>query len=308
MKKPNLFIVGEAKCGTTALHYFLSQHPEIYMSELKEPNYFNKDFHKKAKKLKRKAGFLKLKTDKDYLKLFKSAKNEKIIGEATPDYLMSEEAAKRIAEFNPNAKIIAMFREPVSYLYSLHSQLVFNLAEPEKDFLKALALEKERKKGRHLPKSVAVPDVLFYSERAKFAEHLKRFYKYFKKSQIKVIIFEEFIADNKKTYKEVLEFLGVDKGFIPEFKIVNANKELRIGSLKKLANAMSLPGITAKLPKPLRKLLALIFDKLTYKNKKRKKLDEEAKKILMKRYKKEVLRLSKLLNKDLVKLWGYDKI
>ena len=80
MKKPNLFIVGKPKCGTTTLSSFLKHHPEIFMSTPKEPNYFCTDFHKEKDRYHKGSKYFSFETRKDYLKLFKDVKYEKIIG------------------------------------------------------------------------------------------------------------------------------------------------------------------------------------------------------------------------------------
>ena len=78
-KIPNLFIVGAPKCGTTSLHYWLSQHPEIFMSDPKEPFYFCKDLHEEADNLHGyKVNYFKYRDEESYLQIFQNAKNEKI--------------------------------------------------------------------------------------------------------------------------------------------------------------------------------------------------------------------------------------
>ena len=114
MNKPNLFIVGAPKCGTTFLYHYLKQHPEIYFPDFKEPHFFGSD-------LIRKNGAYDLSLN-NYKSLFNSDK--KIIGEASTFYIFSKNAAKEIYDFNPDAKIIIMLRNLVDLAYSLHSQLL----------------------------------------------------------------------------------------------------------------------------------------------------------------------------------------
>ncbi|MCP2728272.1 sulfotransferase family protein [Limnofasciculus baicalensis] len=104
MKKPNLFVVGAPKCGTTSMHNYLGQHPEIFMSSPKELHYFSRDidcFTGKIKELY------------NYLQLFDSAGNAKYIGESSPEYLYSEVASQQIKELCSDAKIIIMLRNPL---------------------------------------------------------------------------------------------------------------------------------------------------------------------------------------------------
>src|ERR1035437_7298590 len=106
---PDFFIVGQFKCGTTALHQMLRLHPQIYMPELKELWFF-------APELLANARSSRPKTLDDYMSLFAAARPEQRIGEATPSYLMSATAARRIADLHPDARIIAILREPASFL------------------------------------------------------------------------------------------------------------------------------------------------------------------------------------------------
>lgn len=216
MRKPDLFIVGASKSGTTTLYRFLKQHPDIFMSELKEPRFFCKDRITESEKFRRenrknlikKWNFYPILTEKDYLDLFTGWENEKITGEASPQYLNSKVAAKEIRKFNPNAKIIIMLRNPVDWMYASHSQALKSGFETVSNFKKALELEEERKKG-NLPKlSLLVhPMRLLYFEGAKFAEQVKRYMDVFDRKQIKMIIFDDFRKDNAKVYREVLKFL-----------------------------------------------------------------------------------------------------
>ena len=117
-KRPNLFIVGAPKCGTSSLHYHLSKHPEIYMSRYKEPHFFGKDLTRLNK--------IFYTNEKEYLSLFNIVKEEKIIGESSPQYLYSYSAPREIKEFNPESKIIILLRNPINMIYSYHSQLLYS--------------------------------------------------------------------------------------------------------------------------------------------------------------------------------------
>lgn len=308
MVKPNLFIVGEPKSGTTALCFLLSQHPDIFISEPKEPNFFSKDLIKESDKFHGKKRFFEYRTEEDYLKLFKNC-NCKICGEGSTTYLYSKVAAHEIKKFNPEAKIIIMIRNIVDFLHSLHSEYLSLGDENVEDFKTALDLEELRKQGKHLPKRVLFPSYLFYSERSKFTEHIKRFYEFFDKKQIKIIIQEEFKENNAVIYKEVLEFLGVDSGFTPEFKIINPNKKVRFRKLKNLLESPLFWKVPKSItPNKVYELMKKIFYGVMFKKEPRYKMDENLRLELMKKYKPEVVKLSKMLNRDLVSLWGYDKI
>jgi len=140
MKKPNLIIVGAAKCGTTSLHNYLNQHPEIFMSYIKEPRHFCSDFFPFGSEK-----HFKYKDEKTYLKLFEKGLDKKIVGESTPLYLYSKKSAKEIHEFNPDAKVIIMLRDPLYFMYSFYFHMRHNLQEEADTFKEALDKESYRK-------------------------------------------------------------------------------------------------------------------------------------------------------------------
>lgn len=309
MKKPNLFIVGQPRSGTYALHYFLSQHPEVFMSEDKEPLFFCKDFHEESDLFHKHRAFFRYRKESDYLSLFAAAKNEKFAGESSTHYLFSKVAAREILKFNPDAKIIMMLREPVSFLYSLYSQHFVRSQENVGDFETALSLEKERKSGRKIPPTVYCPRFLFYSERIKYYEQIVRYYDLFDKSNIKVIIFDDFKQQNDVIYKDVLGFLNVDADFVPVFDQVNVSKKPRFAKLNAwLLNSAFKKAIQNVIPTSLYSKIKPMGKKVLWRNQSRKPLDSSLRQKLMSEYKPEVVKISELLGIDLVKRWKYDQI
>jgi hypothetical protein len=324
MKKPNLFIVGEPKCGTTSLYYYLKQHPDIFMSPLKEPKFFCKDLHIECiehwgrKKLKH---YFQITKENHYSKLFKNARDEKILGEASVFYLVSQVSAKEIYQFNKKAKIIVSFREPVSQQKSMFLHNTRSAVEDANSFEEALNLEPKRRKGERLPQRVYYPSQLYYSEYIKYAEHLKRFLNYFPRENIKVVIFDDLKRDTEGVYKEILSFLDVDDTFKCDFKVKNKRGVPRFSKLREIATkSYRIRGMAQKiLPLKVRILWSKTLDKITVKRVDKKKLykiPKRFRKKLMKKYKPEVIKINNLLHeynliepsKDLVKLWGYDKI
>ena len=178
----------------------------------------SKKWHDRLKKIEKKG----------YLKLFKDCNPDTITGEATTWYLFSKDAAKNIYEFNNEAKIIIMLRNPVDMLYSLHSHYMYHgNIETIKDFKKALDAEEDRKKGINMPKNSTRPYGVFYSDIIDYAPQIERYFKTFGRENVKVIIFEEFIRDTSKIYYEVLEFLSIEEKLEPHITRVNANKKVR---------------------------------------------------------------------------------
>ena len=146
-KIPNLFIVGAPKCATTSLHHYLQQHPDIAMCKIKEPHFFCTDFHRECDTFHQAPTLFEIRDESAYLSLFSHWKGEKIVGESSTSYLYSQTAADHIYDFNADAKIIIVLREPVSLLYSWHSHLVNNREETIDDFKSALSAEHEKKTG-----------------------------------------------------------------------------------------------------------------------------------------------------------------
>src|SRR5271155_1319829 len=195
-RAPDFFIVGHAKCGTTALYEMLRRHPQIYMPALKEPLYFATDL--RARFQRRAAGPLPTELE-DYLSLFADAGARQLVGEASSSYLWSRVAAANIASLQPSARIIAILREPGSFLRSLHLQLLQNHIESEKDLRKALALENARRQGKRIPRRSARPQALFYSERVRYVEQLRRYHALFPAERVLVLIYDDFRRDNEAT-------------------------------------------------------------------------------------------------------------
>jgi hypothetical protein len=177
---PDFFIVGHAKCGTTALYEMLRRHPEIYMSAVKEPYYFAVDHpHPRRNSRRRRWTTLdqtgtRAETFDEYLSLFEDATPGQRVGEASTHYLWWPSAPARIAAAQPQARIVAILREPADFLRSLHLQLSQNGHETQRSFRKAMALEPARRHGRRIPRRSVWPGCLLYSERVRYVEQLRR--------------------------------------------------------------------------------------------------------------------------------------
>jgi hypothetical protein len=219
--RPSFFIVGHSKCGTTALARFLHEHPRLFVCDPEEPNYF-------CPSLCRADGPPSLffgRSEDEYLSLFDAAQPGQLCGEASAAYLFSTEAAERIAEFDPDARIIMIFREPADFLHSYHLQLLKNApaeGETVRDLGEAIGLESERRAGRQLPEGCLLPEFLQYStDRIRYDEHFDRFAARFPNKQILPLIYEDFRRDNGATVRRVFEFLGVDPNFEVQLRDYN---------------------------------------------------------------------------------------
>ena len=310
MNKPNFFIVGKPKSGTTALHVMLNQHPEIFMSPFKEPNHFNREHVEEAER--RDGGYrgLPYKDLNRYLELFEAADAQKIIGEASPTYLDSRTAASEIAKFNPEAKILMVLREPVSFIRSLHSQMLRSGNETESSLREALLLEEARKRGEEIPKFTSNPANLFYLERANYCEQVTRYLDVFDSSQVKVVIYEDFREDNRAVLKTILEFLGVDA----EFSLKPVNVNVREGvRFTKLASWLIHHGerkvgaFKERAPNWLLTPVRAILRPVIFKKARHEPLDPQLRAELETKLRPDVERLGRVLGIDLIDKWDFGK-
>ncbi len=223
--KPNFFIVGAPKCGTTALYEYLRPHPNIFMPEIKEPHFFAKDL----------GTYPRIKTMEEYRALFADATPEhRRVGEASVYYLRSSVAIPGIREYSPDAKILAMFRNPVDMVYSLHSQLLHVAEETVSDFETAWRLQERRSRGLDLPPAIRSPLLVQYAQVGQFGTQARRLLSCFPREQVKLILYDDFAASPKQVYDEVIAFLGIPHDHRTEFPRINENKGARVAWLRRL--------------------------------------------------------------------------
>lgn len=219
---PNFFIVGAPKCGTTALYEYLRTHPNVFMPELKEPHFFAKDL----------GGYPRIKTLEAYRELFEPrAAHHLAVGEASVYYLRSQVAIRNIHAFNPEARIIAMFRNPVDMVYSLHSQLLYWSEEVEPDFEAAWRLQGPRRRGQDLPPQSRGAFLLDYLQAGSFGTQVERLLSVVPRPQVKLILYDDLTASPRAIYDETIEFLGLPPDHRSEFPRINENKRARLAWL-----------------------------------------------------------------------------
>jgi hypothetical protein len=216
-RRPNTFILGAPKCGTTALSEYLREHPRAFLSKPKEPHYFCAEFDYYFAPGQR--------TEDHYLGLFAAATDEHLaVAEASVWYLYSSDAARNIAAFDPAARAIVMLRNPVDLVPSLHSQLLYMLDEDEPDLARAWELQEPRRRGERVPATARVPAFLQYGEAARLGAQLARVYDALPREQVLTIVFDDLREDTGAVYRRTLEFLGLPDDGRAEFPRVNENK------------------------------------------------------------------------------------
>jgi hypothetical protein len=313
VRLPDFFIVGHAKSGTTALYSMLRRDPQIFMPDAKEPWFFARELWERTPP--RPEGTPK--TLEQYAAWFQGAGAAQLVGEASPLYLWSPTAAARIAEARPDARIIAILREPASFLRSLHMQFLQTYIETESDFAKALALEPARRAGREIPRYTYWPQTLLYSEHVRYVEQLQRYLAVFKREQLLVLTYDDFLADNEATVREVLRFLGLDHEVGVEALHANPTVHLRSQRAHELLHAVSVGrgpvsqvlkrAIKTVVPERARRgVVRTIRGRLLYAEPP--PADERLMAELRRRFKPEVVALSDFMERDLVRIWGYDSV
>ncbi len=224
--KPNFFIVGAPKCGTTALYEYLRLHPNIFMPKIKEPHYFAKDL----------GSYPRIKTAEEYAAMFADAGAAHLrVGEASVYYLRSAVAIPNIRAYDPEARIIAMFRNPVEMLHALHAQLLYVAEETEPDFERAWRLQERRKQGLDLPPRSRGAFLLQYAEFGRFGTQTERLLATFPREQVMLILYDDFAASTRAVYDQTLEFLGLPHDERAAFPRINEHKRARLAWLRDLA-------------------------------------------------------------------------
>lgn len=221
--KPNLFIVGAPKCGTTAWVDYLGSHPDIFFCKVKEPHHFSHDFPK----------WRWFPVREEYLALFRDSGDAPVVGEGSVRYLYSSVAAREIHNFNPDAKILIFLRNQEDFLPSVHNQQLYNRDESIENFELAWRLSGKRTADT-LPACCREPSFLDYAAMGRFHEQIERYFDVFPAEQIRVIAFRDWITDPRHTYLDILRFLGLEDDGRIDFPPVNEakhHKSKRLASL-----------------------------------------------------------------------------
>jgi hypothetical protein len=179
---PNFLIIGAAKAGTTSLYHYLRAHPDVYMTRVKEPRYYWHEGWSQVPAVRTREG---------YERLFDGVTSQRAVGEASPQYLDSPTAPDRIKADLPDAKLIVSLRDPVDRAYS--------------SYLGRLRSGNERS---------ALGDAMrpgsYYCETSRYYPRLSRYFARFPRSRIKVILFDDLVADTRAVVKELFDFLAID--------------------------------------------------------------------------------------------------
>ncbi len=310
---PDFYIVGHYKSGTTALYKMLRQHPQVFMSPLKEPHYFASD---RAPRFERPEGRPLPRTFEDYTALFLDARPEQKVGEASASYLWSRVAPGEIARVQPQARAIAILREPTAFLRSMHLNWVRNGWETERDLAKAIALEPQRARGEQLPRDCQYPVLLQYTEHVRYAEQLGRYREHFAPEQMLVLIHEDYRRDNETVLRQVMRFVGVDEEQpIDTLRANVSTGEVRSARLDGVVSSVTVGrgAISRSAKAAVKSVTTSRMRRSAFQAVRRRAVlsdppepDEAFVRELRARFLPEVQAAGELLGRDLVSLWGYE--
>ncbi|MGL5796321.1 MAG: sulfotransferase family protein, partial [Waterburya sp.] len=293
MNVPNFIVIGAAKSGTTSLYRYLNQHPSIYLSPIKETNFFATKFVdtiplfqdldltlEQAKK-----NTFPVKNFTDYQRLFEEAtSNQTAIGEVSPLYLNSFVAAQKIKSHIPDVKLIAILRNPIDRAYSGY-QMQLRQAKETRGFASNLGVEE------------------IYIRGGFYYEQLKRYFETFNSCQIKVLLYEDFRKNPLKVMQEIFKFIEVDDTFAPD-----TSTKFNQGGIPKNVNAYNLvlnnkistivqKSLKAMMPPKIRqKLISEVQSRLLSKPQ---PLTPEIRRQLKEIYQNDVYKLEQLINRNL---------
>lgn len=294
-KKPNFFLVGAPKTGTTAIAKYLGDHPSVFFSDPKEPNFFNTDFSEKYRPIRNWNKYLNY--------CFYRSEGYKAVGEGTVWYLYSKKAIPAILDFNPQAKFIVGIRNPIEMAPAMHATEVMVSHESEKSFARAWELQFERKQGKAIPKKCPEPKVLMYGDICSMGAQLNRMLARVKPEQVYIYLFDDLKQNPKRVYKGILEFLGLRDDGRDDFPVLNPYKRVKSPVIADAINSLSRKIDVG----PLKKKMGIktgggffrAIKRMNTKKVKKRPLSPALKKELWEYFRKDVAILENLLDRDL---------
>jgi hypothetical protein len=295
-RKPNFFIVGSEKCGTTTLYYHLKSHHDIYFCEkYKEPYFFSTKYVKMPHQGindeindEKRAGFDGF---DDYLELFKDATDEKIIGEASTDYLYYYQAAADIKAMNPEAKILISLRNPIDRAFSAYYHQVNKKIETL-SFRQALEQEENRIRDNY-------SFIWRYKDLGLYYKQVKYYLDVFGQENVKIILFDDIKNDIKSVIHEILQFLEVE----PNLKIRTSEKHRATGVYRfnRFNDLLFKKSFIRRILQTVltQKARNRLLLKLINLNLKKPEMDPSTRKYLVDYFKEDIHKTEKLINRSL---------
>jgi len=272
IKLPTFLVIGAAKSGTTSLYYYLKQHPKIFLPKIKEINYFAFKGQK--------AGRFWAKTLEEYEAYFTDTGDFDVVGEVTPLYFSTKGTPERIKKLIPNAKIIAILRNPIDRAYSHYNMYV-----------------RAGRENRTVEE--ALMDInSVYTRVGFYFKNLSKYFALFDSKNIKILFFDELQSEPKKLMKALYEFLEVDANISLDFTVKHASGY--VPKNKYLNKILKSDFIRFKLKQLIpQKLIGLVLKLKNCYSTKPPSLPNELRSALISIYKDDILNLQEYLQKDL---------
>ena len=299
-KLPNFFIVGAAKAGTTSIYAYLSQHPDIYLSPLKEPKFFsvsaNEFPHNGPGDSNVDSSIIR--NWDDYIELFKDAGHEKVIGEASADYLyFNKTVIPLIYKISPDAKILIILRNPTDRAFSAYRHMLKDKRE-SLSFEEAIKAEVKRKRDNF-------EFIWFYKDVGYYYHQVLEYLKTFNKGFVKICLYDDLTENSSEVTRDILRFLEVDEGFSPDITVKHNVSEIKRNE--------SIDHFLTEYDHPVKKLLRPLLlytlghdntEKIVdyFKHKNVLRMRSKTRKHLIDIYREDIQKLEDLIERDLP-LW-----
>lgn len=289
---PTFLIIGAAKSGTTSLYHYIGQHPDVFMSPVKETNFFAfcdgmPPFQDPWAVLLHQESVRDIET---YRRLFSAAASFRARGEASPQYLLRPGTAERIYRYVPEAKLIAILRHPAYAAFSSFMMRLRDGHEPYRDFRQAIEAET---RGERQNWSFGN-----YLSRFSYYEQLSEYYSVFPGEQIRVYLFEDLMTEAPELFRDLFQFIDVTPDFIPDTSVqlnrsgVIRNPVLRwLWHLSSPVRARTRPFLPDRLRRRAYNIVVREIEKPPY--------DPALRRQVAELYRDDIVRLQELIGRDL---------
>lgn len=290
MKLPNFLIVGVQKAGTTSIYNYLDQHPQVYMSPVKETNFLEKDWETiDPTTIKNKHNGIY--TFEQYCQLFEGVKDEIAIGEASPNYLFHyRDSAERIQHYVPGAKLIAILRNPADRAYSDYLMHV-------RDAVNYRPLSEQIKFSAH--KSFMLRKGFYY-------EPIAYYFEKFGRENLKICLYDDLCQSPTEFMQDIYQFLGVDPNFSPNMafkaQVAQVPKNQAVNELLRKQNPIRSSAATILkylLPLETRQKIRAALIQLNSQDKDKASFSPEDRQQLVDLYREDILKLQDLIDRNL---------
>jgi hypothetical protein len=291
MTLPNFIVIGPPKTGTTSLNSYLKQHPQIFMCPIKEPGFFMLEGERLSTGQYRSA--YSIAQLADYEKLFDGVENQMAIGEASTRYFYSQKAANRIKHYIPGARLITILRDPVERAYSEYLMLRLNRQQKLPDFEQAVDQELQGEAARATDPAGSYIQGSFYYDR------LQTYLTHFPITQVRIIFYEDYLANPQKIMAEIFQFLGVAEH--THIDTSDVHNKSGIPRSENIGRMFSSPGLLKQILKPF--IPKTVWKKARLQirnyNLQRPAMNPETRSKLIDLYREDILLLQDFLDRDL---------